>query len=49
MVFINCYTTIIYILYRKYKQRLLSGVVYAFTLMKENCVNSLAYLLGNII
>jgi nucleoside-diphosphate kinase len=30
----------------KYKQRLLSGVVYAFTLMKENCVNSLAYLLG---
>jgi len=30
----------------KYKSRLLSGVVYAFTLMKDDCVNSLARLLG---
>jgi len=30
----------------KYKSRLLSGVIYAFTLMKEDCVNSLARLLG---
>ncbi|ORX54693.1 nucleoside diphosphate kinase, partial [Piromyces finnis] len=30
----------------KYKSRLLGGVVYAFTLMKENCVKSLETLLG---
>jgi len=30
----------------KYKSRLLSGVVYAFTLMKDDCVDSLARLLG---
>jgi len=30
----------------KYKSKLLSGLVYCFTLMQENCVNSLSHLLG---
>jgi len=30
----------------KYKSKLLTGLVYVFTLMKENCVKSLEYLLG---